>query len=277
MPATTDRNVVEQRILEEAQRLPPEGLVTGWAALRLAGGGFFDGLDRHSLCRLPVPLLVPPELKIRAGDGCTVARERVAAAERTSWHGIPCTTPVRAVFDAAVRAPDIREAVVIVDMALVAGLVTLTGLRRLTGGKAGWRGVRTMRSALELAEPRSRSPQETRMRLIWTLDAGYPRPRCNWPVADDDGHRIGKPDMLCAELAVYGEYDGDDHGSRQTRRTDARRHDGFARVGLHGFVIVGEDLEDTPLVLDRMTSAVRRAELSRTPRCWRLLRNPGPP
>ncbi len=277
VPAATDRSVVEQRILEEAQRLPPGGLVTGWAALRLAGGGFFDGLDPRSMRELPVPLLVPPGLKLRRGDGCTVARERIETAEVTSRHGIPCATSTRAVFDAAVRATDLREAVVVVDMALVAGLVTLPELRRFTVRKCGWPRVRTMRAALELADPRSRSPQETRMRLIWVLDAAYPRPRCNWPVADDDGHRIGKPDLLCTELATYGEYDGDDHGDRRRRRSDARRHDGFGRVGLHGFVVVGEDLEDIPLVLDRMRSTVRRAELSSTARSWRLLREPGPP
>jgi hypothetical protein len=43
LPREIDRDVVEQRILEEAMRLPPGGAVTCWAALRMAGGNFFDG------------------------------------------------------------------------------------------------------------------------------------------------------------------------------------------------------------------------------------------
>ena len=36
--------LVEQRILEAHARGGDEAVITGWAALRLQGGGFFDGL-----------------------------------------------------------------------------------------------------------------------------------------------------------------------------------------------------------------------------------------
>jgi len=66
--------VVEQRILEHAQRLPDQGAVTGWAALRLHGGGFLDGLDSGDLRRLPVPLAVPRSGKMRADPGFVALR-----------------------------------------------------------------------------------------------------------------------------------------------------------------------------------------------------------
>jgi hypothetical protein len=48
-------------------------------------------------------------------------------------------------------------------------------------------------------------------------------------------------------------------------------------VGLEGFVVVGEDLRDVGLVVDRMRAAVRRAGQSLIPRTWRLRSDPGPP
>jgi hypothetical protein len=112
---------------------------------------------------------------------------------------------------------------------------------------------------------------------VWQLDAGLPRPRMNWPVSDDAGRYLGKPDLLCTELGVYGEYDGADHRSRRRHRVDVRRHDDFRRVGLEGFVVVGEDLRETRLVVDRMQAAVRRAARSGIERTWRIRSDPGPP
>ena len=55
VPADVNDDRVEQRIVEAASRLRT-GAVTGWAALRLLGGGYFDGLERDGRTRLPVPL-----------------------------------------------------------------------------------------------------------------------------------------------------------------------------------------------------------------------------
>ncbi|WP_457109696.1 hypothetical protein [Marmoricola sp. URHA0025 HA25] len=120
------------------------------------------------------------------------------------------------------------------------------------------------------------SPNETRLRLIWRLDAGLPPPRCNWPVADDDGSFIGRPDLLSEDLAVVGEYDGAEHRTRDRHRVDVRRDDLFRRCGLEPFRVVGADLDDVALVVDRIRAAVRRAADSATPRTWRIRRDPGP-
>lgn len=130
--ATADRGVVEQRILEEASRLPPGGAVTGWAALRLHGAGYFDGLAPDGRSELPVPLVVPAGTSLRPRTGSTVHRER---------HGVgEVTAAPRAAFDAARRAKDLRDAVVVLDMALSSGVVTPTQLCDDLTARSGWSG-----------------------------------------------------------------------------------------------------------------------------------------
>src|SRR5690349_24568633 len=56
VPAATPTDVPEQRILEQAARLPGFGAVTGWAACRLLRANFFDGLAPDGSTPVPVPL-----------------------------------------------------------------------------------------------------------------------------------------------------------------------------------------------------------------------------
>jgi hypothetical protein len=161
-------------------------------------------------------------------------RRRLDAVELDQRHGLPCVPPVRAVLDEVHRIGELREAVVVLDMALVARLVTFPELDAFIASHAGLPGVRLMRSARRLASDRSRSPMETRMRLIWVLDAGLPTPRCNWPIADANGRWLGSPDLICHEVAVFGEFDGAGHRERDQHRTDVERDDLFRRTGLEG-------------------------------------------
>ena len=250
--------------------------MTGWAALRMYGGGYFDGLDRDGLTPRAVRLVVPRGGNLRRWGLTEVERAAIAASEIRVLHGVPCTSALRAVFDAARSAADQREAVVVVDMALAAGLISLDAYLRYAFARRGWPGARRARSAALLADPRSLSPQETLMRLIWVLDARLPTPRSNWPVSALDGRRLGRPDLLCDELGVIGEYDGAGHRRRSRHRADVARDQAFRDAGLESFVVVGGDIEDTCLVVDRMKAAVLRAQQADRPRRWRVARDPGP-
>jgi hypothetical protein len=277
VPGTVDPALVEQRILEAAQRLPPEGAVSGWAALRLAGGGFFDGRAPDGKALMAVRLVVPRPRNLRQADLINVGRERLEPDEVAIVHGVPCTVPLRATFDEARRSPDLREAVVAVDMALAAGLFSLAEYVAYANDRRKWPGARRARAAGRLADPRSLSPGETRMRLIWVLDAGLAAPRCNWPIADLDGNRLGKPDLLGDELGVVGEFNGAEHRTRARQALDIRREDAFRGVGLEYFAVVGSDQFDIPLVLSRIRATSERARTSRRTRGWLIARDPGPP
>ena len=60
----------------------------------------------------------------------------------------------------------------------------------------GWRGVPRARQALDLPDPMARNGWESRLRMVWMLDAGLPRPRCSPPLFDLHGNLLGFPDLL---------------------------------------------------------------------------------
>lgn len=276
VPAGTDRSLVEQRIVEQAVHLPEAGAITGWAALRMAGTRYVDGTAPDGVTAYPVPLAVPASFNLSPNPDRVLLRAAYLPEEVRELHGLRCTVPVRALFDEVRRLGEIREAVVAVDMTLVAALVTLDEIDAFLAKHKGRRGIWLLQEARWLASTRSASPPETRMRLVWQLDAGLPRPQCNWPVAASGVGYLGKPDLLCPSLGVFGEFDGHEHRWRKRHQQDVGRLEKFLEAGLEGFVVVGPDLQDTALVVRRMHAAVDRAASSNRMRTWMLRSNPKP-
>lgn len=174
VPASAARSV-EQRILEEAQRLPPGGAVGGWAALLLHGAAYAESDE-------PVPLVVGRTDNLAARPGTRVVR-LAAPPQVVLRHGIPCVDPVTALLDVVHREARLRHRVVTIDMTLAAGVVTLAQLVAVVERL----GATRLREALPLVDPRSASPMESWLRLVWVLDAGLPVPRSNWPLFDLQG------------------------------------------------------------------------------------------
>lgn len=275
VPATLSVEVVEQRILEESARLPAGGGVTGWAACRLAGAAYFDGLERDGRTRQPVPLVVPAGSKLRPGAGSTVCRESLPPGELTVLHGVSSVTAVRGVFDEMRRVQDVREAVVAMDMAAAAELVSIREMREYLAAHTRWRRSSRVAWALELASERSLSPGESRLRLIWLLDARLPAPMVNQDVWDDRGRLLGKADLFDPVAGVFGEYDGAVHRGAARHTSDVRREDKVRRAGLEYFKVTGMDLHDRPMVAERMLSTRERALAVRRPGCWTVEPPPG--
>lgn len=259
VPSSTTPTV-EQWILEESQRLPPDGAVGGWAALRLHGAAYFDGEDGA-----PVVLVVPR-------PGSLAPRRRTCVVRPTSgWrrelrHGIACVDAVTALLDVVHREPDVRRRVVAVDMALAAKVVTLEDLQAVSDRQ----GVRRLREALPLVDGRSASPPESWLRLVWVLDAGLPAPRSNWPLFDLDDYPLGRPDLVCEEIGVVAEYDGPAHADARRRRRDSERRDDYRAAGLEVVTIVGGGWGHEVSVSRQLLDARDRSARWRRPRGWRL-------
>jgi len=272
VPADVDQDVVEQRILEQSVRLPRLGGVTAWASLRWRGAAFFDGTEEGGRKILPVPLLgnIRPDYRVQ------VSKAQLAAAEREVIDGVACATVTRALFDEMVRRGRIRPAVIAVDMAVAAGLVTIDEITTYVHTRPAWTGAPLCRKAVVLAIDHSRSPQESRMRLIWVIDLELPAPLCNRAVFDLSGRLLGYPDLFDPIAGLVGEYAGADHRDPERHQADVVREELFRDHGLEFFTVVGQDLRDHRRVAERMLAARRRAKFLPPESCaWTLDPPPG--
>lgn len=259
MPAAVDGSVPEQRILEQAARLPAGGAVTGWAALRIHRAGFFDGLEPDGRTLVPVPLALGVAGNIRADPAVRLSWEPLDPAETVTVRGIRCTRPARALFDEMRRRVDMREAVVAMDMTAAAGLVSVRRMLAYVAARPGWRHGALVRTALARADETSRSPNETRLRLVWELDARLPRPLTNQHVWDDRGRLLGIADLLDPAVGLLVEFDGADHRSARRHSRDVDREARFRDAGLEVCRVTGPDLLDHGLVVRRVLGAHERA------------------
>ncbi|MDP9821610.1 hypothetical protein [Nocardioides massiliensis] len=239
---------VEQRIVEEWARLP-EAVVTGWAAARLHGAAYLDGLD--SGAPRPVPLLLAPGSSApRAWPGARIVRQPLPAQHRAEIQGIPVTTPARAVGDIARLTRDHYTAVVDVEMAYAAGIAHPTWVATALDDAPVW-GARRARQVLRVAGVRSCSPPESRLRLVCRA-IGWD-PLVNVEVFDPDGEFLARPDLLDVERGIAIEYDGSEHRTAARHRQDNARLHRLRSAGLEVVTIVGGGL----LTPDDRVEAVR--------------------
>lgn len=256
VPADTSLELPEQRIMEQSVRLPSGGAITGWAGCRLHGGRFFDGLGRDGRTLLPVTLALGASRKIRGDHQVALYYDHIRDSELGVQHSIPTLSPVRCVVDAMRHAPGIRDAVVAADMMAAAGLVNFDQIRAYA---ARCRHSRRVKQALELANEHSRSPNETRLRLIWVLDAGLPTPMVNCPIRDRAGRLLGIADLLDPEAGLVVEFDGADHRTAQGQTRDVAKDEALRGVGLEVVRVTGLQLASPHQVAHRLRAARSRA------------------
>lgn len=271
VPSDVDQLRVEQRILEQGSRLRRYGAVTAWASLRWQLASFFEGTSYPDGELLPVPLVLGGGAFLRPDPRVSISRAQLPPAHRITVRGLWCTTGERAVFDEMVRHGQLRQAVVDIDMAAAAGIVTAAAFAAFVESLGPWTGVPLARAAAALASDDSASPQETRMRLVWVLDAELPVPLVNAPVFDLHGNLLGIADLFDPVAGLAGEYQGADHKDGERHRSDVARAERFRDVELEMFEVVGGDLADRDLVARRMLAACARSKF-RPPdqRAWTL-------
>lgn len=247
--------------------------VTGWAALRWLGAAYFDGLARDGRGRYDVQLAVGDRVGgRRRHPGVRFSYERLEEGEVREVRGLAVTDARRALFDELRRrgrcppeeptnrtgaASDLRAAVVAMDMAAAAGLVSIDQLRCYLAGRAGWRRAGQAAAALELASEHSRSPAETRLRLTWVLDAGLPAPLVNRELFDLGGRLVCIPDLFDPVAGLVVEYDGAEHRRLSRHRRDVEREEACRRLGLEYCKVTA--LDRTAEVVARLTSTRSRA------------------
>ena len=275
VPVYVDPDLPEQRVLEAAALLPATGAVTGWGALRMLGGRFFDGRRRDGGLR-PIDLVTGPHDARRPRPGIRWSQDRLDQSEVRVRHGVSVTVADRAAFDSARLAGDVRAATVALDMAFAAELTGPRRLARYVHAHPGWTGSPQVRAALDLSSERSRSPMEVDVRLVWELDAGLPRPLVNTEVFSRAGKLLGIADLLDPVAGLVIEFDGADHAGARRRSEDAGRESRLRGHVLEVERVTGYDLHRVPALVARLHAARRRARwLPESDRLWTITPPPG--
>jgi hypothetical protein len=191
-----------------------------------AWASYLTSCALHQYCRPPV--LPHVSVSRRSSSRTThvaLHRSDLAPADRCTVAGIPCTSPSRAIVEAAsiVDGPMLAE---IVDQALCAERVTvasiMAALRR--AGRA-WPGADRLRRALEVwAEGiRPGSPAEVRF-LRRLREEGARGVVTQHEVFDDDGAFVARVDAAVPERKHAFEYSSDlFHNPRHIDLDEARR------------------------------------------------------
>lgn len=255
MPSGVARTV-DQRIVEATAVLRAYGGVTGWAALRWLGGSWFDGRDAEG--DLPVTLVLM-DSSARPQPGIAISEERIDPTQIAPHAGIRVTVAAYSLLFEIRHARSLDAAVMAADMAAYTDLVSRAELVVLVARSPGWTGIDLGRRVHGLMDENAWSRAEVRMRLVWTDDAGLPRPLTNRPVFDRDGRLIGTPDLIDPIAGVCGEYDSELHLDSARRRRDLEREEQFRESGLEPVAMVTGELREPWPFVARLRAAYARA------------------
>jgi hypothetical protein len=227
-----------------------EGVIAGLTAAAWHGSKW---VDEH----LPVELIwsnLRPPRGVRTYDRALCPEERSVVAS------LPVTTPQRTAFDVG-RRGTIGLAVAHLEALVQATGVKVSDIAELADRHSGARGLRQLKTALELVDPGAASPRETWLRLL-LIRAGLPRPTTQIPVPNPDERKRYYLDMGWEDFMVAVEYDGEQHRlDRRQYVKDIRRCETPARLG---WILIRVLAGDRPADIIRRVGdalAVRRASL----------------
>jgi very-short-patch-repair endonuclease len=229
--------------LKESQQL----LLTA-VARRLPNGAAFSGRSAAWLHGLdvapcdPIEVTIPKPIGSDRRVGASVRRATLTSDEIVVRRSLPTTSALRTVVDLGGR-DSLTEGVVSADLFLHARLVTLAELRTYVAEHRRAKGIARLRRVVDLAEPKTESAMETRLRMLLVL-AGLPRPEVQVPLRDDEGHFLGRPDLLYSVQRLAIEYDGGNHRERLVE--DDRRQNGLVRAGFRLLRFTAADVYVTP-------------------------------
>lgn len=263
-----------------AAALLPDGCALGgWAAAYNRGIHYLDGNIGFSR-PLPVLLLSVDGHQLRKRDGVRPFRTRVSPHDIEQVNGL-----ATAVLDLAARqqmclSRTLVDAVVVADMVTSVRTgeptIPMTDLAKRVLATKKVRGIVQARAALELATDRSASPEESRTRMVWVLDAWLPPPLVNAPLFDLDGRLLGIGDLVDPEAGHVHEVDGAQHRELDQHTADNAREELFEGHGLVVSRSTSQDRADPARLAARMRATNKRGlARDRTRDRWTLTPPPG--
>ena len=245
------REQPELKMRAVAQRLPAAYAFSGLTAAWLLG------LD--VAWSEPIEATVGRDVPVRARAGVKLRRAALPDSEVIIQHRFRTTSAMRTACDLGSR-PDAVEAVVAVDMALRARLVTVPQLASHIEKHAGAKGIKRLRRAVGMADPRAESPMETRLRIA-LIRAKLPRPSVQAELRGAAGNLVGRADLYYPDRRLVIEYDGENHKDRMV--ADMRRQNALVNSGYHLLRFTAADLRAPRSVVAQVRQA--RALLPKHP------------
>ncbi len=234
------------QLLAAAQvRVPASAAFSGLTA------AWLHGLDVEGFA--PIELTVPEGAGVSARSGLCLRRALLPSDEVVVKRGFRTTSVLRTLSDLSARL-SLTEAVVVADMALRRRATTLDELAAYVASHARRKGNRRLRRVAALAEPKSESQMETRLRIL-VLSAGLPRPHAQVTLTDDAGRPLGRVDLYYPQRRLAIEYDGGNHRERLVE--DNRRQNLIQKAGVTILRFTSADVYGSPaLVASLVASAV---------------------
>ncbi|MCW2553427.1 MAG: hypothetical protein JWR78_3208 [Mycobacterium sp.] len=188
------------------------GPITGRAASAMHGAKWVDA-------KTPIELLWRNN---RPPDGIITRNEHFTCDDVMEIDDMAVATPQRTAYDLG-RYLARDEAVIHLDALSRATGLAADHVAPMMERYKGARGIRGLRTALDLMDGGAQSPRETWLRLL-LIDAGYPRPQTQIPVLDADGYEFAFLDMGWEDVKIAVEYDGEHHRTDQGQyRWDVKR------------------------------------------------------
>jgi hypothetical protein len=267
------------RIQTAAELMPVGAAIGGWASLFLQNTLDLDGgpdmrIQRTARIRptraragrrqstattglAPVAICIGPGAKIRPRPEIDVSRRLLCPDDIVWVGGIPCLTATRSLVDLVGRQPS-EDGLVSIDAALRSQVTQPDEIAAYLREHPRVLDARRIGRLLGMADGASRSCPETRLRWIWIVEAGLPRPLANPEVEDQHGQLLGLPDLFDPDSALVGESDGSQHRELHAHTSDNAREEGFER---HNLFVVRATIVDLfgrrRQLVQRLTAAYR--------------------
>ena len=239
------------RLRAVAARMPLDYAFSGLTAAWLLG------LD--VVWNDPVKVTIGRDVPVRARAGVRLRRAALPESDVIMRQGFRTTSALRTVRDLGSRADGV-ESVVAVDMALHEGVLGHSQLVNYVQAHPGEKGIKRLRRAVRLADARSESPMETRLRME-LVNARLPRPAVQAELRGANGNFIGRVDLYYPDRRLVIEYDGENHKDRLV--ADLRRQNALVNAGYHLLRFTLADLRAPGSVVAQVRTA--RATLPKYP------------
>ena len=231
------------------RRLPPKSIFGG------ATAAWLFGLDLDPFA--PIEVVVPPRSGIRPQAGLRVRRCEIAPCDSVEIRGLRATSLHRTLADICVGRQGV-DALVIIDMAVRAGLTQSEALLRYGKTMQGRAGARRLRDLAALAAP-AESAMETRLRWI-LLDAGLPPPKVQAELRDQEKRFVSRADLYYPADRLVLEYDGQNHRDRLVE--DNRRQNLLMNAGFRLLRFTASDIYSRPDVVVAQVRGVLNARVT---------------